>query len=57
LGAVRPNLVFEVPLWIADPNVTGGREINPTAFTIHTGEVQGDLGRNALRGFGANEVD
>ncbi|HTC33849.1 MAG TPA: hypothetical protein VK724_10780, partial [Bryobacteraceae bacterium] len=43
--------------WIADPNVGGGREINPAAFTIPTGKVQGDLGRNALRGFDATEVD
>ena len=53
----RPNLVPGVPLWIADPNVAGGKEINPAAFTIPTGAVQGDLGRNALRGFGATEVD
>jgi Carboxypeptidase regulatory-like domain/TonB dependent receptor len=56
-GAVRPNLVLGVPLWISDPNVAGGKEINPAAFTIPTGAVQGDLGRNALRGFGATEVD
>ena len=53
----RPNLVSGVPLWIADPNVAGGKEINPAAFTIPTGAVQGDLGRNALRGFGATKVD
>jgi hypothetical protein len=57
LGAVRPNLVPGVPLWITDPNVAGGREINPAAFTTPTGVVQGDLGRNALRGFGATNVD
>jgi hypothetical protein len=57
LGAVRPNLVPGVPLWIADPNVAGGKEINPAAFSIPTGPVQGDLGRNALRGFGATNVD
>src|SRR5580698_2391129 len=56
-GAVRPNLVSGVPLWIANPDVAGGREINPAAFTIPTGAVQGDLGRNALRGFGAAQVD
>ena len=55
--AARPNLVSGVPLWIADPNVAGGKEINPAAFTIPTGAVQGDLGRNALRGFGATKVD
>jgi hypothetical protein len=53
----RPNLVSGVPLWIANPDVAGGREINPAAFTIPTGAVQGDLGRNALRGFGATNVD
>jgi Carboxypeptidase regulatory-like domain/TonB dependent receptor-like, beta-barrel len=53
----RPNLVPGIPLWITDPNVAGGREINPAAFTIPTGAVQGNLGRNALRGFGATEVD
>ena len=54
---MRPNLVPGVPLWIANPNVAGGKEINPAAFTIPTGAVQGDLGRNALRGFGATQVD
>jgi outer membrane receptor protein involved in Fe transport len=57
LGAARPNLVPGVPLWIANPNVAGGKEINAAAFTVPTGAVQGDLGRNALRGFGATEVD
>jgi len=57
MGAVRPNLVSGVPLWISNPDVAGGREINRAAFTIPTGAVQGDLGRNALRGFGATEVD
>ena len=56
-GVTRPNLVPGVPLWIANPNVAGGKEINPAAFTIPTGAVQGDLGRNALRGFGATQVD
>ena len=56
-GAARPNLVSGVPLWIANPGVGGGREINPAAFTIATGPAQGDLGRNALRGFGAGNVD
>ncbi|MGD1093879.1 MAG: TonB-dependent receptor [Bryobacteraceae bacterium] len=57
----RPNLVSGVPLWIANPNVAGGKEINLNAFTtpstVSGGAVQGDLGRNALRGFGATNVD
>jgi len=53
----RPNLLAGVPLWIADPNVAGGKRINKAAFTTPTGPVQGNLGRNALRGFGATQVD
>jgi len=53
----RPNLVSGVPLWIANPNVAGEKEINPAAFTTPTGATQGNLGRNALRGFGATQVD
>ncbi len=53
----RPNLVSGVPLWISDPNVAGGKRINKAAFTKPTGAVQGNLGRNALRGFGATQVD
>jgi hypothetical protein len=52
-----PNVVPGVPLWIANPNVAGGREISPAAFTIPSTAVQGDLGRNALRGFGTTQVD
>jgi hypothetical protein len=53
----RPNLVSGVPLWIADPNVAGGKRINPAAFIVPATPRQGNLGRNALRGFGATQVD
>ena len=53
----RPDLVSGVPLWIADPNVAGGKRINRAAFITPTGPVQGNLGRNTMRGFGAAEVD
>src|SRR5580700_570583 len=53
----RPNLVSGVPRWIANPNVAGGKEINPASFMVPAGAIQGDLGRNALRGFGATNVD
>jgi hypothetical protein len=53
----RPDLVPGAPLWIADPNVAGGKRINKAAFITPTGPVQGNLGRNALRGFGAMQVD
>ena len=53
----RPNLVPGVPLWISDPNVAGGKRINPPAFSKPATSVQGNLGRNTLRGFGATQVD
>ena len=56
-SAQRPNLVPGVPLRIPDANVAGGWKINSSAFSIPKGVVQGDLGRNALAGFGATQVD
>jgi hypothetical protein len=56
-GVQRPNLVSGLPLWIADPNIAGGKELNKAAFITPTGAVQGNLGRNTLRGFGATNVD
>jgi len=53
----RPNLVAGVPLLIQDPDIAGGKRVNPAAFSVPSGTVQGDLGRNALRGFGATQVD
>jgi hypothetical protein len=53
----RPDLVPGVPVWIADPNVADGKRINPAAFSRPVGTLQGNLGRNALRGFGASQVD
>ncbi|MDX6461487.1 MAG: hypothetical protein QOE55_5184, partial [Acidobacteriaceae bacterium] len=52
----RPDRVPGVPLWIGDRNAAGGKEINAAAFRMPI-TVQGDLGRNALRGFGAAQVD
>jgi hypothetical protein len=53
----RPDLVSGVPLWISDPDVAGGKRINRAAFITPTGPLQGNLGRNTLRGFGATQVD
>ncbi|HEY1965534.1 MAG TPA: TonB-dependent receptor, partial [Acidobacteriaceae bacterium] len=51
------NLVSGVPVWISDPNVAGGTRLNPAAFSVPTGPIQGNLGRNVLNGFGATQVD
>ena len=53
----RPDLIIGVPLYINDPAVAGGRRINAAAFKIPTTARQGTLGRNALRGFRAWQLD
>ncbi len=45
-----------MPFYVADPNAGGGWIINKAAFSIPA-SGQGDLGRNAQRGFGASQVD
>ncbi len=53
----RPDLAFGQPVWIADPSAPGGRRINAAAFQVAPGSVQGNLGRNALSGFGMSQLD
>ncbi len=53
---VRPNYNGN-PVWIPNPNVPGGQQLNIAAFDIVTGFAQGNLGRNVLRGFGAQQLD
>ncbi|HVB59540.1 MAG TPA: TonB-dependent receptor [Candidatus Acidoferrales bacterium] len=66
LGAfaeVRPDVVAGTPFYVEGTQYPGGRAINPAAFmappTDSSGSPtrQGDLGRNALRGFGATQWD
>jgi hypothetical protein len=54
---VRPDFVEQFPLWLSNPNVPGGRQLNIEDFQIGTGFAQGNLGRNSLRGFGAQQLD
>jgi hypothetical protein len=53
---VRPNLTG-LPIWTDDPKVPGGKRLNIAAFSVPTGYAQGNLGRNALRGFGFAQLD
>ncbi len=53
----RPNRQPGQDLWITDANSPGGRLINPAAFQAGGNAVQGNLGRNALSGFGMSQVD
>jgi hypothetical protein len=52
----RPNVVPGVPWYLSDPTAPGGWIINQAAFTVPV-SGQGDLGRNALRGFNVSQVD
>jgi hypothetical protein len=52
----RPNLVSGVPLHVGNANVPGGEVINAAAF-VENPNGQGDLGRNAFRGFDLVEMD
>jgi len=53
----RPDLVPGVPLWLTDAGAPGGRRLNPAAFARPGGRPQGNLGRNAMAGFGMAQVD
>ena len=56
-NVIRPSLVPGIPVWLADPNAPGARRLNPMAFSIPNSALQGDLGRNAIRGFGMSQLD
>lgn len=61
----RPDLVSGVPLYLSDPTVGGGQRFNNTVissrqlgpFLVSPDLRQGTLGRNALRGFGSNQLN
>jgi hypothetical protein len=53
----RPDLLPGVPIWITDSSAPGGRRINPAAFHAEPDAVQGNLGRNAIQGFGMSQFD
>jgi hypothetical protein len=56
-GALRPNLVPGQPLYLESAAYPGGRRFNPAAFVLAAVGVQGDVPRNFLRGFGAQQID
>ena len=53
----RPDLVPNIPVYLYGSQYPGGKAFNPLAFSIPPAGQQGDLGRNALRGFGAWQWD
>ncbi len=50
-------MVLGVPFYAADPSAPGGWIINTAAFSIPADRMQGDLGRDAPRGFGATQIN
>lgn len=56
---VRADVVTGNPFYLYGPQYPGGKALNPTAFTTPAAFPfgQGSLGRNTLRGFGANQWD
>jgi hypothetical protein len=55
---LRPDLVPGQPVYLYGSEYPGGKSFNIAAFTAPPAGVgQGNLGRNALRGFGAWQAD
>lgn len=57
LYRVRPDLVPGQPIWIMNPSVPGGMQLNKAAFAVPTTLREGTLGRNSIRGFDASQFD
>ena len=55
--AYRPDVVPGVPLVLYGSQYPGGKIFNSKAFVAAPSGEQGDLPRNALRAFGASQVD
>jgi hypothetical protein len=53
----RPDLVPGQTIWVTDRSVPGGRRLNNEAFRPAPNLVQGNLGRNAITGFGMYQID
>jgi hypothetical protein len=56
-GMTRPNVVAGIPFYIDDRTAPGGWRINSAAFAFPAPGQQGNLGRNALRGFPLSQTD
>jgi hypothetical protein len=54
---VRPDVVPGVAQYLYGSEYPGGRRINPDAFAPVAEDHHGSLGRNALRGFAAAQLD
>jgi hypothetical protein len=55
-NSLRPDLVAGVPVWLRDASSPQGVVLNPAAFRAPANGF-GNLGRNAIRGFGMWQAD
>jgi hypothetical protein len=53
----RPDVVPGQPLYLYGPEFPGGKSFNGAAFSLPPKGLDGDLGRNVLRGLGAWQID
>jgi Carboxypeptidase regulatory-like domain len=53
----RPNVVPGQPLYLYGSQFPGGKSFNGAAFSMPPNGLDGDLGRNVLRGLGAWQID
>jgi hypothetical protein len=53
----RPDLVPGQPIWIPASSAPGRKVLNSAAFVDPSQPRQGDLGRNAIEGFGLTQID
>jgi carboxypeptidase family protein/TonB-dependent receptor-like protein len=53
----RANRIAGQPVWLSNPQMPGGKSLNPAAFTVPSAGQQGTEGRNDLGGFGLTQVD
>jgi hypothetical protein len=56
-ATTRPDYVPTVPLYVSNPEVPGGREVNHEAFAAPASGVIGNAPRNFVRGLGAWQTD
>jgi hypothetical protein len=53
----RPDVVPGQPLYLYGSGFPGGKSLNGAAFSIPPNRLNGNLGRNVLRGLGAWQID
>jgi hypothetical protein len=53
----RPDVVPDQPLYLYGSGFPGGKSLNSAAFSIPPNGLNGNLGRNILRGLGAWQID